>query len=197
MFSSNATELPEVEALKTATIQMLRPPATQADAEDTVASTPPAKKAKLAEKTKEEAIIESMEMATTAKQASGQKSGATGGKKKNEEKPSSSKEAPTSNASGEAKGKKKPPQDSSDGSDEEEESEDSGDDNVVVNMFQVVEKIYMRLKRMERNQGFFMEAISKKLEKIKENTTKEIPEESKKVDDQGDEEEGEDDGFCK
>ena len=87
-----------------------------------------------------------------------------------------SKEAPTSNASGEAKGKKKPPQDSSDGSDEEEESEDSGDDNVVVNMFQVEEKIYMRLKRMERNQGFFMEAISKKLEKIKENTTKEIPE---------------------
>ena len=50
---------------------------------------------------------------------------------------------------------------------------------------------------MERNQGFFMEAISKKLEKIKENTAKEIPEESKKVDDQEDEEEGEDDDFCK
>ena len=197
MFSSNATELPEVEALKTAAIQMLSPPATQIDVEDTVASTPPMKKAKLAEKTKEEAIIESMEMATTTKQASGQQSGTTGGKKKNEEKPSSSKDAPASNANGESKGKKKPPKDNGDGSDEEEESEESGDENVVVNMFQVVEKIYMRLKRIERNQGVFMESISKKLEKIKENTTKEIPEEPKKVDDQEEEEEGEDDDFCK
>ena len=110
MFSSNTIEPPAVEAYKAAMIQMLSPPATQADVEDTVASTPPTKKAKLAEKTKEESSIESMELANTTKQASGQQGAATGGKKKNEEKSSSSKEMPASSANGESKGKKKPPQ---------------------------------------------------------------------------------------
>ena len=197
MFSSNAIELPEVEAFKTATIQVQSPPATQIDVEDTVASTPPMKKVKLTEKTKEEAIIDSMEMATTTKQASGQQSGTAGGKKKNGEKSSSSKDMPSSSANGESKGKKKPPQEKDNGSDEEEGFEDSGDDNVAINMFQVVEKIYMRLKRMERSQGAFAESTSKKLEKIKENTTKETPQEPKEVEDQEEEEEGGDDDFCK
>ena len=85
---------------------------------------------------------------------------------------------PASSANGESKGKKKPPQEKDNGSDEEEDPEDSGDDIVVVSMYQVVEKIYMRLKRMERSQGAFAESVSKKLDRIKENTTKEIPQET-------------------
>ena len=136
--------------------------------EATAESAPPKKKTKrkVAEKTKEDETIEFMGRAAKD-QNTNYKAGGPG-KKKEEEKSSFSGDKACAYSTGEKKEKKKATGGAEDDSEKEEEPGESDEEDLLGDMSEMVAKVHMRIKRMERSQEAFADVVMKRLEKIRE-----------------------------